>query len=122
MSEPSPRQQGAPHSYEEMQRAHPCHIPNTAKSMSSTLMEDGSVCLAIFHARTPGDLSAVEILEYVVLKRQDFNRWLYDQRQWWEQEKRHPTVRQTRMVSVKDLPALGAGQTGPSTTDRPPQG
>lgn len=79
-----------PTTYAHLNEMHSCEVPAEKKSAVFTIMEDGSVALIIGQHDGAG---AWRVFEHLTMKRDDFNVWLHQIRQWWIDEKLHPTAR-----------------------------
>lgn len=75
---------GTPSLYANIEAEHNCDIPPEHKRLVGTVMEDGRICMLI--QRTTDSA----ILEHIYIGRDDFNRWMHNMRQWWNDEKAHP--------------------------------
>lgn len=96
---------GEPTTYAKLAAQHPCEIPNEAKQLVGTVMEDGQITIEIIQTRQ----GRGRVLEYVTLSRDSFNTWMHTMRGWWQDEKNHPLVPKRRppMDSINTLRSPG---------------
>lgn len=79
-----------PLTYAQLIEMHACDLPADQKKAVFTIMEDGSLCLII--GQQSEETGAWRVMEHLTMKRDDFNVWLHQLRQWWTDEKLHPLV------------------------------